>query len=92
MGKESSTKGKELELALLSLLGDEEILKASEYGKFGDMLQEPTTSKGLYYNDMNFCEIIERVYLDSWDFLMGLKSCFSFSGVMISWILQKFTR
>ena len=92
MGKESSTEGKELELALLSLLGDEAILKASEDGKFGDMLQEPTTSKGSYYNDMNFYEITEMIYLDSWDFLMGLKSCFSFSRVMISWILQKFTR
>ena len=45
MGKESFTKGRELELAPLLLLGDEEILRVSKGSKSLDKLQEPTTSK-----------------------------------------------
>ena len=44
------------------------------------MLQELATSKGSWYNDMNFCEMTERVFSDSWNFLMGLKDCFLLGG------------
>ena len=45
MGKESSIEGRELELAPLSLIGDEEYLRVAEGRGSLEKLQEPATSK-----------------------------------------------
>ena len=59
MRKESSTEGRELELYPLSLLGDEGCLGIYEGIGSLEKLQEPATSKCLWYSGMNFSEKTE---------------------------------